>query len=285
MTEHAFAFAATRENFPQLVLENSRKGPVLVDFWAAWAGPSLRQRELLLRLAGEYGGRFLLVTVDTDRQKSIAEEYGVKSLPSCRLFRNGKPVEQVHGMQTEADYRALIERHILPLAGKAQAAALKAWEQGEHEKAIQVLAEGAMAEPENPSLPLMLAKLLIQDERHEDAQAVLVALPPALKAHPPIQRLADHLALILAARHAPAVAELEATLADDPADSDARFTLVAVHLTNDDYDGVLAGLAELVRSDPAYREGIPRRALGAVLDMFDPADERVRRYRRTLFGY
>lgn len=285
MSEHAFVFAATRENFPQLVLENSRKGPVLVDFWAAWAGPSLRQRELLLRLAEEYGGRFLLVTVDTDRQKSIAEEYGVKSLPSCRLFRNGKPVEQVHGMQTEADYRALIERHILPLAGKAQAAALKAWEQGEHEKAIQVLAEGAMAEPENPSLPLMLAKLLIQDERHDDAQAVLAALPPALKSHPPIQRLADHLALILAARDAPPLAELEAALADDPADSDARFALAAVHLTNDDYDGALAGLAELVKREPEYREGIPRRALGAVLELLDPADERVRRYRRTLFGY
>jgi thioredoxin-like negative regulator of GroEL len=83
-------------------------------------------------------------------------------------------------------------------------------------------------------------------------------LPPALKAHPPIQRLADRLALILAARRAPPVAELEAAL---------------------------AGLAELVKRDPEHQEGIPRRALGSVLDLPDPADERVRRYRRTLFAY
>jgi len=217
MSEPSFAFAATPEKFPQLALGSSCKGRVLVDFWASWAGPSLRQRVLLLRLAGEYAGHFLLITVDTDRQKSIAE--------------------------------------------------------------------GAVAEPENPSLPLMLAKLLIQDERHGGTQAVLAALPSALEAHPPIQRLADHLSLILAPRRAPPVAELEAALAGDPADSDARLALAVVHLTNDDDDGALAGLAELVRSDPEYGEGIPRRALGAVLDLLDPADERVRRYRCTLFGY
>ena len=56
MSGQSFALEATRENFDQLVLESSRKGPVLVDFWASWAGPSLRQRELLLKLAREYGG-------------------------------------------------------------------------------------------------------------------------------------------------------------------------------------------------------------------------------------
>ncbi len=122
-----FVFSATRANFQQLVIENSRKGPVLVDFWAPWAGPSVRQGELLRRLAAEYGGRFLLVSVDTDRENAIAEELGVKSLPSCRLLRHGRAVEQIHGMQTEADYRALIDRHCLALADRVQAAALALW--------------------------------------------------------------------------------------------------------------------------------------------------------------
>jgi thioredoxin-like negative regulator of GroEL len=85
MIEQPAVLEATRDNFAQLVLANSRKGPVLVDFWAEWTRPSLRQRELLLRLAREYGGRFL------------------------------------HGMQTESDYRELIERHIVPLADRVQA--------------------------------------------------------------------------------------------------------------------------------------------------------------------
>ena len=116
--ESRFVFSATQANFQQLVVENSRKGPVLVDFWAPWAGPSLRQGELLKRLAAEYGGRFLLVSVDTDKEKGIAQELGVKSLPSCRLFRYGRVVEQLHGMQTEADYRALIDRYCANLADR-----------------------------------------------------------------------------------------------------------------------------------------------------------------------
>lgn len=285
MPEQPLAFAATRENFPQLVIENSRKGPVLVDFWAAWAGPSRRQRELLLRLAREYGGKFLLVTVDTDQEKEIAREQGVKSLPSCKLFRHGKPVEHVHGMQTEADYRALIERHLVPLADKVQAAALYLWQSGEHDKALQVLAEGAMSEPENPALPLMLAKLLIQDGRHGDAHAVLDALPAPLRDHPAIRGLHAHLSLIVAAAGAPPEEELRAALERDPADSGARFALAAARLTADDYDGALEGLAQLVRQDPGFRGGLPRRCLAAALEMLDPADERVRRHRQALFGH
>jgi putative thioredoxin len=88
MSGQSVAQVAMRENLDQLVLETSRKGPVLVDFRASWAGPSLPQRELLLKLARENGGRFLLVTVDTDCQKDIAERFGVKSLPSCnRRYR------------------------------------------------------------------------------------------------------------------------------------------------------------------------------------------------------
>ncbi|MEA3275861.1 MAG: tetratricopeptide repeat protein [Pseudomonadota bacterium] len=285
MPDQPLVLEATRDNFPQLVLANSRKGPVLVDFWASWAGPSRRQRELLLRLAQEYAGRFLLVTVDTDRQKEIAREYAVKSLPSCKLFRNGEPVEHIHGMQTEADYRELIERHIVPLADKAQAAALKAWQCGDRDKAVQVLAEAAMAEPDNPSLPLLLAKLLMQADRHEDAYAVLNALPQTLREHPEIERLHTHLALILAARDTVPEVELEAALGQDPADRDTRFALASLRLMADDFDAALDHLAELQRRAPDYRGGLPQKALMVLLDMLDPDDERGRRYRRALFDH
>jgi putative thioredoxin len=280
-----FALEATRENFDQLVVENSRKGPVLVDFWAAWAGPSLRQRELLLKLAHEYGGRFLLVTVDTDRQKPIAERFGVKSLPSCKLFRRGEAVEHIHGMQTEADYRELIERHIVPLADKAQAAALRAWQAGDQDRAVRVLAEAAMAEPDDPALPLLLGKLLVQADRYEDVHAVLRSVPPAVAVHPEIQRLETHVALIRQARAAPPPAELEAALARDPDDADARFSLAAVSLVEDDYPAALELLAELHRRKPDFRSGLPRRALVTLLDLLGAEDELARRYRKLLFQH
>jgi putative thioredoxin len=281
----AFALEATQENFDRLVVENSRKGPVLVDFWASWAGPSLRQRELLLKLVREYEARFLLVTVDTDRQKRIAQRFGVKSVPSCKLFRRGEPVEHVHGMQTEADYRQLIDRHIVPLADKAQASALGAWRAGDQDRAIQVLAEAAMADPENPALPLLLSKLLIQAGRHDEAHAVLTAVPPKVRDHAGIQRLGTHLELIQCGRTSAPTAELETRLAGDPGDCDTRFSLAAQHLMKDDYDGALDLLADLHRRAPDYRGGLPRRAMATVLDLLGPEDERVRRYRQLLFRH
>lgn len=283
MPEQPVALEATRENFAQLVLENSRKGPVLVDFWASWAGPSRRQREVLLRLAREYGGRFLLVSLNTDRQKEIARDMGVKSLPSCKLFRDGKPVEHLRGMQTESDYRELIERHILPLADKVQAAALNAWQRGDRDKAVQVLAEGAMAEPENPALPLLLAKLLIQAERAGDAFSVLDALPVAVRRDPRIARLHTHLELMLAARDAGPESELLAVLASTPDRSETRFALAAVYLTADDYSAALEQLLELHHRDPNYCGALPRRALLVLLDLLGPDDERAGRCRRMLF--
>jgi putative thioredoxin len=285
MTEPPVALEATRENFAQLVLENSRKGPVLVDFWAEWAGPSQRQMDLLLRLAREYRGRFLLVTVNTDKEKDIARDLGVKSLPSCKLFLHGRPVEHVHGMQTEADYRELIERHLIPLADKIQAAALKAWQAGEEEKAIQVLAEGAMAAPDNPAIPLLLAKLLVQAKRHADAHAVLTALPDTLSDEPEVRRLLTHLELILATQDAPDREALAGLIDRNPDDSEARIALASVCLVADDYTTALEQIAELMRRDPGYRNGLPRRALLELLEILGPDDERARRYRQILVSH
>jgi putative thioredoxin len=259
MPNETYILEGTGENFSNLVLDNSRKGPVLVDFWAAWAGPSLRQGELLRRLARAYGGRFLLVSLDTDREKEIAHRYGVKGLPSCKFFRHGKVAEEVHGMQTEADYRALIERHLMPLADRAQAAALAAWEAGDQDKAIQVLAEAAMTEPDNAAVPL--------------------------RSGGEIRRLYTHLALIMAAAAAPPEAELTAALAQDPDDHAARFALAARRMVADDYAAALGHFAELERRAPGYHDGLAHEALLLVMDLLGPDHEQVRRYRRSLFEH
>lgn len=284
-TEPRFVFSAARANFQELVIENSRKGPVLVDFWAPWAGPSLRQGELLRRLASEYGGRFLLVTLNTDREKAIAEELGVKSLPSCRLFRHGRTVEQIHGMQTEADYRALIDRHCLALPDRVQTAALELWGRGERDKAIQVLAEGAMAEPERPELPLLMAKLLTQAGRPGDAFAVLDALPAELRRAPLIERLHTHLGFLREADRAPPEPEIEAGLTVDPGRLDLRLAWAARALVADDFDQALSELAEIHRRDPGFHDRIGRRGLLAILEQLGPDDPRVGPYRRLLFQH
>ncbi|MEW8683742.1 MAG: thioredoxin domain-containing protein, partial [Candidatus Thiodiazotropha endolucinida] len=75
MSDAAYILEGTVDNFDRLVVENSKRGLVIVDFWAPWVGPSLKQREIFVDLAKRYQGRFLLVSINTDEQKPLAERF------------------------------------------------------------------------------------------------------------------------------------------------------------------------------------------------------------------
>jgi putative thioredoxin len=282
MTAPSFIFEGTEFNFDRLVLENSRKGLVLVDFWAPWVGPSLRQREMLSKLASSYNGRFLLVTVNTDEQKGVAGRYAVKSLPSLKLFRGGKVVETLHGVQPERDYQAAVDRFLVGLGDKVRLAAGKAWNDGNYDLAVQTLAEGAMAEPENLEIPAMLGKLLMRLNRFEEARSVLTALPEAARASSPIAPLLAHLDFITSAGSVEDPAALQRALAADPEDNRKRFQLAAVSLIEDDYDAAVDALMQILRRDRNYDDGAARRGLLTVFDTLGGEHPLVKHYRGEL---
>ena len=102
----------TQQTFESLVLAKSREIPVLADFWAAWCGPCKQLMPVLAKLADEYGGKFFLAKINSDTEQPLAARYGVKSLPTVKLFRNGQVVEEFMGAQPEKTIRALLDRHI-----------------------------------------------------------------------------------------------------------------------------------------------------------------------------
>lgn len=278
-----YIYEGTGENFTELVLANSRKGPVVVDFWAPWAGPSQRQREILTRLAERHGGRFLLVTVNTDRQKPLAREYGVSSLPSLRVFRHGRVVDAFHGMQTRADYEALIDRHLGLAGSAAQRAALEAWQQGDSDSALQVLAEAAVADPDDLSLPAMMARLLLRLGRADEAARLLDALPGDAREVEEIASLRAHAEFLRAAADAPPPDVLEAAIAADPGDSDARWQRAALHLLADEYEPALQQIMEILRRDRYYRGDLARRGLLALFGVIEGQEALIKKYRAELF--
>lgn len=282
MTTRSFILEATELNFDRLVLENSRRGLVVVDFWAPWAGPSLRQQKVLKRLAEEYQGRFLLVTVNTDREKGVASRFAVKSLPSFKLFRNGRVVEELHGMQPEADYRAIVDKYLVPLGDKARLAAARAWNAGEYDKAIQVLAEGAIAEPGNLEIPAMLAKLLMRLGRFDEAREVLKSMPAEVRDTPELATLRAHIDFITTAGAVTDEQAVMARLDRVPPDLEAHFQAAALHLINDRYEQALQALIVVLRHQRDYDGGAARRGLLALFDTLGGDHELVRQYRGEL---
>lgn len=273
-------FDATAENFPRLVLENSHRGLVLVHFWTPKAGPCMILMPRLVKLATEYGGKFLLVMLNTDELGALARRLGVTSVPTVKFFRRGEVVETVHGAESENHFRQLLDRFILRDSANLYAQGLAAWQRSQTEDARRMLAAAAVDEPGNPVIPRDLAKLLWSDGEHEQALRLLESLPAELRTHPEISSLYAHFALASAAENEQSDTE---ALAADADNAEARFRLAALQLVrDDDMASALDTLDKLDAEHPQYRNGLPRQALLALFELLGPEHALTREYRGRL---
>jgi putative thioredoxin len=275
-------FDASAKNFNQLVLENSHKGPVLVHFWTPKAGPCFILMPRLVKLAAEYGGKFLLVMLNTDDLPELARRFSVNSVPTVKFFWRGEVAHTIHGADPDSSFREILDRFIAGDANRAHALGVAAWQSGNIQQARMLLANAAMAEPDNLEIPRDLAKLLWAEGEGEQALKLLDSLPPEARAEPDIARLHAHLNLAETARQAPSLAELDARLSLHADDLDAHYQRAAVLLANDDMDGAMAELLFIARTDRSYRHDIGRTSLLALFDLLGAAHPLTRQYRQAL---
>ncbi|HUX31533.1 MAG TPA: tetratricopeptide repeat protein [Thiobacillus sp.] len=282
MSLSPYVFDASAENFNRLVLENSHKGPVLVHFWTPKAGPCFILMPRLVKLAAEYGGKFLLVMLNTDDLPELVRRFGVNSVPTVKFFWRGEVAHTIHGADPDSSFREVLDRFIAGDANRAHALGVAAWQSGNVAQARMLLANAAMAEPDNLAIPRDLAKLLWAEGEGEQALKLLDSLPPDARAEPEIARLHAHLGLAETARLAPPLAELDARLAHDSNDLGARYQRAAVLLAADEFAGALEELLFIARTDRGFRHDIGRISLLALFDLLGSAHPLTRQYRQAL---
>ena len=107
-----YLFDATTDTFDRYVLENSFHKPVLVDFWADWCAPCKALFPVLEKIVDSYQGELLLAKVNCDVEVGLTERFGIRSLPTVVLFKDGQPVEGFAGIQTESAIRELLTPHV-----------------------------------------------------------------------------------------------------------------------------------------------------------------------------
>ncbi len=100
----------TDENFEAEVLKSSE--PVLVDFWAEWCGPCLRLAPTIDKLAADYAGRVKVGKLNTDSNHNVAMKYGISSIPTVMLFKNGEMVQRIVGLRSEQDFKTALDAAI-----------------------------------------------------------------------------------------------------------------------------------------------------------------------------
>ena len=282
MADSPYVLDATAATFPQLVLDNSAKGPVVVNYWSPRAGPCLMLMPRLVRLATEFGGRFLLVMLNTDEFGPLARSHGVVSLPTIKIFRHGQVVDTLHGAESEAVLRQFIQRQLADSADGRLRRVLAAQARGDSNSAVRIAAEAALADPRDPRIPLELAKLLVLQQRYAQADDLLQALPEVARAIPELRKLATHVRVLRTAREAPPAEELARTIANDPDNLEARYQLSTLHLVANDYDAAMQQLLEIAIRGSGARRDTGRDGLRALFELLGEDDERVIRYRALL---
>jgi putative thioredoxin len=275
MSEHALDVGLA--DFAQSVLEESKRRPVVVDFWAPWCGPCKSLKPVLERLTAEYGGKFLLAKVNSDDNQALAARYGVRGIPSVKAFIDGEPVDEFSGALPEGEVRAFLDRLIPSPADELRAQAAELRLAGDLSGALQKLADASKIDPTHVGVRLDAAEIMLDLNEADEARRLMGSVPD--DADPRVPQLKARLQFTGTA--GADMAALTDRVAANEDDLDARLKLANLLVADGQYEAGMDQLLEIVRRDRAFGDDIGRKTLLAVFNLLD-GDERVSRYRRML---
>jgi len=294
MTDSPFIVQLDEQNFMQVVVEASDTTPVLVDFWADWCEPCKTLMPILEKLAIEFNGAFILAKLDTEAHPGIAQQLGIRSLPTVKLFKDRQLANEFTGALPESEVRSFLEANIgpaLPAEDAAEAAAeesvvttaMSLFEQGDAEAAKKMLQAAQAEDPENTDVLLALGQVCVSTGDVETAESCLKALPEVTREGPQALRLAGILEIAKESDTSQTAQSLQAELDKDPASSQTRYNLAIAEALAGNVQVAMDHLLKLVQVDPDFNEGAPRTKLLAMFNVLGD-DPLVGQYRRKLFA-
>jgi len=269
------------------VIEASAETPVIVDFWAPWCGPCKTLGPALEKAVTEARGKVRMVKIDVDRNQMLASQMRIQSIPAVFAFVGGQPVDGFMGAQSPAQIKAFVERIIAMGGGnagleEALAMAEEMLAEGAAADAAQTFAAILAEEEGNPAAIAGLARAHLALGDLDQARGILGLVPADKAGDAAILAARAQIDLAEASAGAGEAGALEAALARNPDDHQARFDLALALIGAGDHAGAIEALLELFRRDRDWNEGAARTQLFKLFDSLGPKSELAQKGRRKL---
>lgn len=278
-----FVFDATPENFREMVIGNSTRGPVMVNYWSATAGPCLKLWPTLEKLVNEFAGRFLLINLNTDKYRSFAQnELGVRSVPTLQVFLNQQVVDVMHGAESEQSIRRLLSRHLPRASDSLVVESVKLYNEQRPDDAIAELQRLQKADPENPRIASSLIKLLFRESRFDEMERFIATQSTAVKNNEEVISLLTHAQLQQEAAQAGSIDGLRTELEEHPENAQLIYRMAACEALNENLETALEWLLQALKLEPTLRNNLPARTMVLLLNAMENQQEKVRQYRARM---
>ena len=290
MSESPYIVEVTKENFEAVILHGSMQTPVLVDFWADWCQPCQTLMPILAKLADEYQGAFILAKIDTEAEQEIAQQLGIRSLPTVKLISNGAVLDEFAGALPESEVRAFLDKH-LQAAAPAPATEMGPVEMakqlqanGDTEQAMSVLRAAQAENPTDGDVAIALGQLCVASGQYDDARQCLSILTEEDAKKTEAGKLRGLLTLSDADYSSTDESSLASALEQDSSNSEAAYKLGIKQALRGDSDTAITTLLNLMQRDREFGDDGARKTLLSIFDMMgdDPA---VGPWRRKMFNY
>jgi putative thioredoxin len=276
----------TTQTFVKDVIEESKRQPVLVDFWAPWCGPCKQLTPILEKAVKAAKGKVKLVKMNIDEHPAIPGQMGIQSIPAVIAFVNGQPADGFMGALPESQVVAFLERltkdriggEAKDLLKSADAALAKGDATGAAEIYAQLLAE------DNANLPALagLVRCYVETGALEQARQTLAMVPEGKANDAAVAAARAALELAEQAKTLGPITELEQKVAANPLDHQTRFDLALALNGKGRRQDALEQLIAIVKRDRKWNDDGARKQLVQFFDAWGPADPATIEGRRQL---